>query len=511
MPADDSSPVPDAHPPRIYLHIGEPKTGTTYLQHAIWGNRGRLADRGFLIPGYTRRDTTRASRDLRGTPRSPQDPADPWVGEWDVLAGQALRCPDAAVISDELLSACTPAQADRAVRSLLSAEPHIIVAVRDFATLLPAEWQESVKTRHTAPWEQWLDAIVDSATAADRRAKSWFWTVHDTLATLSMWSQHLPPDRVHVITMPRDSSSDALWERFASVLGMDSDGIDLSQARANSSLGLPETEFLRRLNVALEEELPTWYYTRYLKQILAHDVLTEQPSGLRVTLPPGREAWAREQSELLVAALRDAKYHIVGDLDELLPAPAGSTAAYVAPEQQPAEQMLDVAVHTAAVLANVRYREMYQVRPKPGRRPRPSVRRVVSRLGWSTLNGPRAKRILRNHSQRPSVRRLRIAIWWMLMRPTSHRRGLAGFEDATGRRSAAFLAGGRPGLGGREPMAQAAGGAPVEPNLGRHGRRQRRRLIPACTSRSHLAAACTTIYRENFSYGLAACRKSGAP
>ena len=28
---------------RVFLHIGEPKTGTTFLQQVLWGNRAELA------------------------------------------------------------------------------------------------------------------------------------------------------------------------------------------------------------------------------------------------------------------------------------------------------------------------------------------------------------------------------------------------------------------------------------------------------------------------------------
>src|SRR5205823_8888412 len=107
--------------------------------------------------------------------------ADPWAGEWDVLTGQALRARGAAVISDEILAACNPPQADRAVRSLLPAEVHLILTVRDFASLLPAEWQESVKCRGTVPWEEWLDSVIELGTADDRPRRSWFWTGHDAV------------------------------------------------------------------------------------------------------------------------------------------------------------------------------------------------------------------------------------------------------------------------------------------------------------------------------------------
>ena len=85
--------------------------------------------------------------------------------------------------------------------------------------------------------------------------------------------------------MPRGGPASLLWARFASVLGIDPGGADLSRARANSSLGLLEAEFLRRMNEALPGELPDWFYTRNIKRILAHDVLRARPRQARLALP----------------------------------------------------------------------------------------------------------------------------------------------------------------------------------------------------------------------------------
>jgi hypothetical protein len=409
--------VPRARRPRVYLHVGEPKTGTTFLQRALWANRARLAAQGVLLPGFKREDHSRASRDLREAPRPASDPADPWIGEWDVLVGQALRAPEAAVISDEVLVACNPGQAERAVRSLHAAEVHVVIAVRDFATLLPAEWQETVKCRGTAGWEEWLSDVIDvQSTAANRR---WwpFWMLHDTLATVEMWSRHIPPDQVHLITVPPQGPSGQLWARFASVLGVDPGGADMTGIGANSSLGLGETEFLRLMNGALPEEMPDWFYTRHIKRILAHDVLDARSRQGRLTLPPDREAWARQQSEAVVAGLRDAKVHVVGDLGELLAQPAG--ARYVAPAGQPAGWVLDASVAAAAALADQLYREMY-----PAGRERPEARGLrekASALEWAILNGTWIKRVLRGASHIRAVRRLRVAIWRLLVHPARHR------------------------------------------------------------------------------------------
>ena len=411
---------------RIYVHVGEPKTGTSFLQHALWSNRAQLAARGIVLPGYSHGGHARASQDLREVRWRPGDPADPWTGEWDVLTGQARLAPDAAVISNELLAACNPRQADRAVRSLLPAEVHIVLTVRDFATLLPAEWQETVKTRSTVPWEQWLEKVIGAAPDPDRRRRLWFWTVHDTLAILRLWSQEIPADQVHVITLPPQGGTSELWLRFASVLGIGSSTIDLPRHRENPSLGLAEAEFLRRLNEALPDQVPRWFYTWNVKRILANDVLGARPPQARLALPPGQHAWAREQSEVLVAGLRDSKYHIVGDLGELLALPA--TESYVPPASLPAEQLLDVALRATAALAERQYRGdivtsnsdltvgMHPAGPGQARK-RGSPRRAASRLGMAILKRSRVKRALYRASNRPTVRNLRILTWRVLARP----------------------------------------------------------------------------------------------
>jgi hypothetical protein len=409
--------VPGAVRSRVYLHIGEPKTGTTFVQQAMWSNRARLGSQGVVLPGYGHRDHSRASRDLREAPRLAGDPADSWAGEWDVLTRQALRASGAAVISDEVLVACNPPQADRAIGSLLPADVQVVVTVRDIASLLPAEWQETVKCRGTIPWEQWLAGVIDTASAADRRRRSWFWTVHDTLAILRMWSRHIPPDHVHVITVPRQGSAEALWTRLASVLGIDSSSIDVPSARVNCSLGLAEAEFLRRMNQALPDGMPEWFYTRNIKRILAHNVLSTRPPQPRLALPPAQRGWAAEQSEILVAALSDSKYHIVGDLRDLLPLTA--TGPYVAPARLPAHQLLDAAVHAAAALADHQYWESHPARRQP-QQPR-SPRQKASELEWAVLNGPWTRRVLRNASHLGPVRRLRVLIWCVLMHPARHR------------------------------------------------------------------------------------------
>jgi hypothetical protein len=335
--------------PVVYLHIGEPKTGTTFVQQVLWRNRSALAQFGIMLPGPRPLAHWRATQDLREVRQPANDPVGPFTGAWDRLVRQALRAPRVALVSHELLAAATAEQAARAVASFGSAEVHVIVTVRDMASLLPAEWQESVKHRNARAWEDWLGDVIDHEAGTPDRRRWWFWQVHDTLEILRLWSEHVPPDRIHVITMPpRGSTRELLWQRFADVIGIDPSVVDTSLARSNESLGLPEIELIRRVNQALPEEVPDWFYMRTVKDLLAHEALAGRPVVGRLELPAERDAWACEQGKLLIEGLRLSGYHLVGDLEDLLPRPI--TGRRDGPDDVTTDQLLDASIEAITAL-----------------------------------------------------------------------------------------------------------------------------------------------------------------
>jgi hypothetical protein len=403
--------------PKVVLHIGEPKTGTTFVQQVLWRNRAELSARGVVLAGHHPQDHYRATQDLHGAPMNPSDPAGSWAGEWDILAGQAKLAPRVAVISHELFSAADESAARRAVASLQPSEVHVVLTVRDMATLLPAEWQETVKHRNAKRYEDWLSDVIDTESVAPDRRRYWFWRVHDTLKILELWSRHVPPERVHLITAPpRGSDPGLLWRRFASVLGVDPAAADLSRARANASLGLPEVEFLRRMNGALSTEIPDWYYMWRVKEGVAHEALAARPAGERLILPPDRLDWAREYADGLIAGLKGSSYNLVGDLEELRP--AEESRGSVSAGDQRAEAVLDAAVEAvAALLLNEYWVEFPDSAPE-----REEITRSVfaDRVVLKVAASPWLKRTVRRLSSRSAlVRRLRIMAWRALERPGS--------------------------------------------------------------------------------------------
>jgi superfamily II DNA helicase RecQ len=53
---------------KVFLHIGLPKTGTTYLQTVMWADRDRMRAQGVLLPGRERRDHLWTTRIVREDP-----------------------------------------------------------------------------------------------------------------------------------------------------------------------------------------------------------------------------------------------------------------------------------------------------------------------------------------------------------------------------------------------------------------------------------------------------------
>jgi hypothetical protein len=223
---------------------------------------------------------------------------------------------------------------------------------------------------------------------------------------------------VHVITTPPPgSASGLLWQRFASLLEIDPAGVDLTRARPNASLGMAETEFLRRLNQALPDEVPDWFYMWNVKEAVAHQALADRPREGRLALPASRDPWAKGRAEELAAALGGSGYDLIGDLDELRPQPA--TGPYAGPADQPAERVLAAAVTAAAALVVNQYRKAY-----PAARPQPGPARpggLSGRIEATVASSPRLKRTVRELSSRfPAVRQLRIAAWRSLERRRAH-------------------------------------------------------------------------------------------
>ena len=323
----------------VYLHIGAPKTGTTYLQDVLFRNRAALADQGLLVPGGSASAHYEAALDLRalafGGYRDPRA-----EGAWAELVEQVMEWRGrAAVISHELLSGADDEAMARAIASFADpaggTEVHVIYTARDLGRQVPAMWQESVKNGQELPFGTYLRRL--SSRKRRGRAARIFWRQQHLVEVLQRWSAHVPDERVHVVLVPAPGQpNDVLWRRFASVLGVQTDGLDLAVERTNVSLGLAEAELLRRVNVVLDDDLSWPDYGPTVKFWFAEQVLAELTSGPRAAVPGSMHRWLEQQATQMTTALAESGWNVVGDLSDLHPVVTDETGAGQALDPPPA-------------------------------------------------------------------------------------------------------------------------------------------------------------------------------
>jgi hypothetical protein len=344
--------------PVVFLHIGAMKTGTTFLQHLMIANKESLAAAGYLFPGETWNRQVRAVQEVLGqTQDDPRVKAES-AGAWgDLVDEMRSHTGVASVVSMEFLSFAGYREARRVVRSLDGADVHIVLTVRDAAGTIPAQWQTSVHNGATVGWPQFAAGARRASAPAGplwgRFARDQglrvFLRAQDVAHMLRLWGRLVPPDRLHVVTVPTSGSDPRLlWRRFAQVLGVDPAVCPEEPRQVNESLGYASSELLRRVN----RELGPLRYTAYnqtVKHPLALRVLSrraKKESKARIDRQTYEFAleWNRRTRE----AIKRSGAVLAGDLDDLPTTPRPELVSTSdEPQPAPTDEELLAAAQTA--------------------------------------------------------------------------------------------------------------------------------------------------------------------
>ena len=336
----------------VYLHIGAMKSGTTHIQRVLDANRELLASRGVLFPGRRWADQVAAAEELvgrriRGKPSTP--------GAWSVLVEEVLAHDGPSIISMETLARADADAARSGVASFASRRVRVILTARDLARVIPAQWQESVQNGGTATYGRFL-AIASRTRSSSIPIARTLWSAQDLGRILRTWQPCVAAEDLVLVTVPPAGSDPALlWQRFCQAVDLDPSGF-ATDVRSNESLGAVSAELMRRVNVVAKDRDLPWHVTRVLKRRLAKQVLAgrraEEPA---LALPDRYWPWAARSAQRVVDEIGGVGPVVVGDLDDLLvlatPAVGSAsqarpkTTSVTSPEEIPADELLDAAVH----------------------------------------------------------------------------------------------------------------------------------------------------------------------
>ena len=375
---------------RVYLHIGAPKTGTTYLQDRLSLNAASLAAHDIHFPSrsplvspglfHFRAALDLLGQDWGGVPGHAE-------GNWEALVKRVRRKSGTVIVSHEILAPARAEHVARAMADLEGTEVHVVYSARDLGRAVPAAWQESIKQGRRWSYRRFLRQV--------RRGRPWFFRAFDLPTVLATWGAGLPPERIHVVTVPQrtdptlsppqastssagpasPAAGDPLWLRFCEACGIDPAWAPRDSTRTNQSLGVAETQLIRQLNRRLDRATRRESsYDALIREMLAQDELVGRTSA-PVRLPPADYDWAEQVSENWIDYLQESGVHVVGDYGDLRPMRPSEGARWRDPDRVPPRQRLQVSLDALAAMT----REA-AARPDPDQRFTHRMRQHAERL-----------------------------------------------------------------------------------------------------------------------------------
>lgn len=299
----------------LYLHVGLPKTGTTFLQAVLARHRPVLREHGHIYPFVRPEGMFHAAVEVRGQYERWGLPAAEIDGTLAALAARAREMGGTAVLSHEILGGATAEQISSVRQVLGGFDLHVVVTARDLARQVVAHWQEQVKNGQIYSFEEFRREVVQPGVTG---REDEFWAEQDLIDVLDRWGAGLEPSHVHVVVCPPSrASAHVLWQRFATAVALDPAVAVLDEEQRNDSLGAVEVALLRRVNEQLRPRMEWTDYAHTVKRWFAHQVLPG--SSKRLLTPPDLQDTLAATTMRWQAEIRDRGYAVHGDLEELAP------------------------------------------------------------------------------------------------------------------------------------------------------------------------------------------------
>lgn len=298
---------------RVFLHIGPPKTGTSFLQQAWYQHRPEMAERGLLYPGVAREEQFQACAVAVGKKSVVEQMRPEGLRAWDRLTRKVQQWDGDALLSSEHYALGRAAAVAPIMERLheVADEVHLVAGARDLGRQIPADWQQTVKQGSVSTFDQFWRNLAE-------KERTTFWHHQDLPQVLRRWGSTLPRERVHVVVHGRPGTPhSALWENMCRVLGIEPDFLG-PVARTNESLNAVQVELIRRMNLAMGDPRSALATKRAMRTLIGAGVFADDADSARLTLPAAASEWLAERSQRMVDELRALDHHVLGDLDDLL-------------------------------------------------------------------------------------------------------------------------------------------------------------------------------------------------
>jgi hypothetical protein len=323
------------------VHIGPPKTGTTYLQSAFHSCRAAAAAQGVHYAGPTRQPTAAVQAVLGN--QSPNTGDVPGLNQWHALVREVKRSRKRrVVISSEFFADAQPEAIETVAHDLGGDRVHVVVTLRPLARIIPSQWQQFIQSGVRKPFDPWLDAIFNDPS----KVTPTFWRRHRHDELIARWANVVGQENVTVVAL--DDRDHAMVTRvFERLVGLREGTLVADQDLSNRSMTMPEVEVVRAFNEQYTAEgLGRPLHTQIMRFGAASYMKARPPAPdePRVEAPQWALDRAGEVAREMVDAIVASGVRIVGDPERLTQVPTSELGNDPRPE-------VEISPRTAAVAA----------------------------------------------------------------------------------------------------------------------------------------------------------------
>ena len=301
------------------LHIGLMKTGTTAIQRAASARRRQLLSQGVLYPGsrYNHRQAALALMRRRSSGAGADAPHD----EWERLRVEIDDEPQRKVlVSNEFICGADDTTAQRFLDDL-GPRTHVVVTVRNVASVLPSLWQQYVKSGSTWDLESFLRIVLADPLDPDRLPPHY--ARNDQGTVVARWARLVGAEHLTVVVAD-PAHPERVQGAFETLLGLRPGAlapVEQSGFHRNRSLSAAEAALFLEVNRRLpagamtEDERVRILLGGAVRRVL--DQQTPRPGDPGLGLPAWAADRAAELGQEYARAIAATGVRVVGDLTEL--------------------------------------------------------------------------------------------------------------------------------------------------------------------------------------------------
>lgn len=314
--------------PRLHLHIGPRKSGTTYVQHALAASAAPLAAVGLTYPqsGVTGElGLNHEAALLDAASIQPGHRA-------SALRTSLARTRTDVVLSGEAVAGLAPSAVARLLTYLGVDEVHVVITAREINRVLPSTWQQGVRNGRVASFATFLKDVREKDDERRTAPDVWqedpaqdFWRSHAIAELAERWREY--SSHVTVVTVPASTASPiVLWQRFLVSLGIDParhpDLAAVASVPRHEGVTASEALVLREVMQQLARAgLDVEDRGRWARRLVKEVFQPRQDRGPRLTTPPDvrplAESWSQRDIERLTTLVAEGRVRLIGDLEDL--------------------------------------------------------------------------------------------------------------------------------------------------------------------------------------------------